>query len=455
MIDHARGTRARPGPVRVHDAAIRRSDPAPASRRDCRFDVTAAGSSSSARRAIMSQRHRLLAGVLSLALALVLPLARAATQPAGRACHSATATAAGVVIWGGAEACGVGVVSDSSLWRWEDSVWRRLPGPPLVPREDALLVATGAPFALTLIGGRRDGIVSDDVWHFDSRSWTRPPAAGGPGPIQHGAAAFDPVRRRVVVFGGAVGRTLGRRTYEWDGSRWHAFDVPGPAPRVGHGMAWSRTDGGVLLYGGFADGRFRDLWRWDGQSWTRLSDAGPTYTEGHVVAETDSGVLVVGPGTEGADAVRAWRWHRGRFTALGEAAPPLLVGATATWDRRRGVLVYWGGAGGASGPSATVYELRGARWRARAPRDRASRPDARYGAGTRHTAPPPARRREPRAGGTASRPSPTDAGAQSARSASRLTTRSASPVSFWSVSPSSSSVVCRICASCSRPRRRA
>ncbi len=284
------------------------------------------------------------------------------SQPAGRACHSMAATDAGVVVWGGAAVCGVGVVSDSSLWLWADARWRSLPGPPLTPREDALLLYNSTDSSLTLMGGRREGVAYADIWRFDGSTWHAVPTEGGPGPIQHGAAAYDPVRRRVVVFGGAVGRTVGGKTYEWDGSRWHEFDVPGPAPRVGHGMAWSQADGGVLLYGGFSENQFRDLWKWGGVQWEQIASEGPTFTEGHVVAEADSGVYIVGPGLGEASTVRVWHWHDGSFTPLGEAGPALKVGAAAVYDRSHRILHYWGGSDGTGGPSSAMHVFDGKRW---------------------------------------------------------------------------------------------
>jgi hypothetical protein len=233
----------------------------------------------------------------------------------------------------------------------------------LLPREDALLVFSAADSTLLLFGGRRAGKVFDDVWRRAGSTWRAVPAQGGPGAIQHGAAAYDPVRRRVVVFGGAVGREFSNRTFEWDGARWHAIDAPGPLPRVGHGMAWSAADGGVLLYGGFREQQFRDLWKWDGVRWQQLSADGPTFTEGHVVAEADSGVYVVGPGLTDASTVRVWRWQRGAFHAVGSAGPARRTGATATYDRKRSVLLYWGGSDETHVPSAAIQEFDGRRWR--------------------------------------------------------------------------------------------
>jgi len=285
-------------------------------------------------------------------------------QPAARACHSAASTPTGIVVWGGARACGVGVVDDGAVWKWDGKTWSSSPGPAMVPREDALLVSDGTPAGLTLIGGRRDGRVQADVWQHSGSAWKQAAVTGGPGAIEHGAAAFDPKRKRVVVFGGAVGRARSSKTWEWTGDRWIEFDVPGPAPRVGHGMAWSEADGGVLLYGGFAANQFRDLWRWDGRQWTQLTGQGPTFSEGHVVAEAPTGIYVVGPGLADSTAGRLWQWRAGAFHEVGASGPRLTIGATATFDRARGGLLYWGGSNATGAPSSAPHEFDGARWRA-------------------------------------------------------------------------------------------
>jgi hypothetical protein len=286
-------------------------------------------------------------------------------RPAARACHSAAAVRAGIAVWGGASACGVRVLPDSALWLWDGSAWQKRAGPPIEPREDALLLFNPADSSLAILGGRRDGRAFADLWRWNGRRWAAWSAGGGPGAIQHGAAAFDPRRQRIVVFGGAVGRTFSTQTFEWDGARWHTFDVPGPAARVGHGMAWSHADGGVVLYGGFRAQQFRDLWKWDGTRWQRLADNGPTFSEGHVIAASDSGVFVVGPGIENAATVRVWHWRRGAFTPLGTGGPPVRIGATAVYDRTRRVLVYWGGSDPAGTASAIVHEFDGGQWRMR------------------------------------------------------------------------------------------
>lgn len=292
------------------------------------------------------------------------------TRPVARSCFSAVdAVGEGVLIWGGARFCGTSVVADTSLWLWNGRVWRAREGPPVQPREDALLVPSPTKGSVTLFGGRREGKAFDDLWVYKRNEWHHLRPSGGPGPIQHGAAALDPRRARIVYFGGAVGSALSPKTYEWDGERWHEFSVPGPTPRVGHGMAWWEQDGSVLLYGGFSDReRYRDLWSWNGSSWKLLTEHGPTYTEGPVVAEADRGIYIVGPGLDDSlqPNVRTWRWDGKEFVSAGSAKrPPFRIGAGAVYDRARRVLVLSGGSTESGEADPLLWEFDGLEWRDR------------------------------------------------------------------------------------------
>jgi hypothetical protein len=265
------------------------------------------------------------------------------SAPTPRACHSAAATPAGIAVWGGARTCGVDVTNDSLMWVWNGTTWRSRPGPPIEPREDALLVSAPGSDSLWLYGGRRSGVVYSDLWLFDGRTWHLLDGNAAPGALEHAAAAFDHDQRHLVLFGGAVGGRTSGRTWEWNGITWIAFDGQGPAPRVGHGLAWSVADSAVVVYGGFGAEQYRDLWRWDGARWSLLSSDGPTYIEGHVVAESERGISVLGPGLQEGAPIRVWDWDGTAFHQRAAAGPPVRVGATASFDRRRGLLMYWGG----------------------------------------------------------------------------------------------------------------
>ena len=59
----------------------------------------------------------------------------------------------------------------------------------------------------------------------------------GPAPRAHHDIAFDPLRGRLVLFGGVGDGKVTGDTWEWDGRFWVQVADTGPAPRAYHGMA--------------------------------------------------------------------------------------------------------------------------------------------------------------------------------------------------------------------------
>lgn len=109
-------------------------------------------------------------------------------------------------------------------WAWDGALWEQLPldGPPALSH--AKLVYDAARAALVLVGGttqaRTPFVFQTDTWLFADGVWS---ALEGPAALARGApgAAYDPVRERVVVYGGfdnAAPRLAD--TWEWDGAGW-------------------------------------------------------------------------------------------------------------------------------------------------------------------------------------------------------------------------------------------
>ena len=91
------------------------------------------------------------------------------------------------------------------------------------------------------------------------------------------ALGSDPVRGRVVLFGGGSFE-LTNDTWEWDGTTWRRFfPRHSPSPRAGAKMVYDPVGGRMILFGGVLD--FSDwslsgeTWAWDGHDWTELEPA--------------------------------------------------------------------------------------------------------------------------------------------------------------------------------------
>ena len=65
---------------------------------------------------------------------------------------------------------------------------------------------------------------------------------------------WDPVRERVVLFGGLGSAVLYSDTWEWDGLEWLPRLLPTtPPPTYGHAAAWDPASERLVISEGFAD----------------------------------------------------------------------------------------------------------------------------------------------------------------------------------------------------------
>ena len=201
------------------------------------------------------------------------------------------------VLFGGSH--GARLFADT--WEWDGQLWVQVADTGPTQRLLTGLAYDPVNAQVLLFGGSGpapNGNTFGDTWLWDGQVWLQVEDAG-PSPRMHFALATDPVRRRVVLFGGqAIGAageiTLLGDTWEWDGTEWTQRDDVGPSRRAGATMAYDPVDGRLLLFGG-SDGALRDdTWGWDGSHWKQIADIGPRPRIGHAMASHGSGVIVFG-----------------------------------------------------------------------------------------------------------------------------------------------------------------
>ena len=94
--------------------------------------------------------------------------------------------------------------------------------------------------------------------------------------------AFDSHKGEIVLFGGLLPKSPPASvgdTWILDGKGWHEVPIASgaaPAPRNSHVMAYDPVRRKTVLFGGSSfDGKvstvYGDTWEWDGQSWTRMN----------------------------------------------------------------------------------------------------------------------------------------------------------------------------------------
>jgi len=109
---------------------------------------------------------------------------------------------------------------------------------------------------VVLFGGRTAGdeeLLFQDAWEWCDGTWSdRTPSGTSPPARWGGAMAYDPLVRRVVLFGGSGPLA---DTWEWDGSGWidRTPSGTGPPARTRHGLVFDETTRTSVLFGGMGE----------------------------------------------------------------------------------------------------------------------------------------------------------------------------------------------------------
>jgi hypothetical protein len=273
-----------------------------------------------------------------------------------------------VILFGGADHRRV----RGDTWSWNGTTWRRVARRGPEPRSFASMAFDAARGTVVLFGGNRvlfgDGrgdTFLADTWLLTGSTW-RPVAGAGPEPRAESAAAYDPHRGRLVLFGG-YRRTAERRerlgdTWEWDGQRWEKVASSGPSPRNGAVMMYDEVRRRIVLFGG--SGGAADTWEWDGRSWEeRPSGSVPgRYNAAAAWVASARYGLRFGGWTGNGRAGDTWRLDRAGWHLLDLPGPEPRNHAALAYDSRRSRAVLFGGHDGER-VFGDTWEWDGERWR--------------------------------------------------------------------------------------------
>ncbi len=132
-----------------------------------------------------------------------------------------------------------------------------------------------------------------DTWVLKNAKWSKLSPANSPGKRAFHAIAYDAARGRAVLFGGqrptaGIAEEDLADTWEWDGVNWTQLQpTDSPSARAGHAMAYDPSRKRVVLFGGFSNttGELNDAWEWDGVTWQRAPHTpGPQGRVEHAMA---------------------------------------------------------------------------------------------------------------------------------------------------------------------------
>jgi hypothetical protein len=174
-----------------------------------------------------------------------------------------------VVFFGGAPKT-MGESWSAATWIFSTTGWSTGPAAPegLTPRGGSAMAYDPVRGKVVLFGGEGPEWPPsmNDTWVFDGSAWTKVTTTQSPAPRQGAQMVFDPDIGSMVLFGGS-GADAYTDTWLFDGSNW----TPGPAappamlPRIYFGMAYDPDRHAVLVAGG--DGG-TDSWLFNGTSWS-------------------------------------------------------------------------------------------------------------------------------------------------------------------------------------------
>lgn len=262
------------------------------------------------------------------------------------------------------------------------------------PRAGHGLVYDSGRQKVVLFGGQdADGNWLNDTWEFDTASqmWANVTPSSGDMPIPRSdfGMAYDPVRARVVVYGGHVSTLYSNvgitgDTWEWDGAN-HAWiatsaDTIQYVGMWGAQMAFDPNLQKVILFGGqpyWVYPQNGNTYAWDGTNWNLVSSSGPI-GRAQLAMTSDSAhsqVILFGGQHWSYDAVTnslttyiilgdTWTWNGNAWTqrALSGPSPSPVIDSALAYDNSRAVVTLFGGSNQAGVSSPETWEWNGSAW---------------------------------------------------------------------------------------------
>lgn len=177
-----------------------------------------------------------------------------------------------------------------------------------------------------------------DTIEWNGTIWQQVQPATAPSRRSFAALTTDPLRQRVVLFGGWNDPWL-QDTWEWDGSHWHDLTTT-TAPTNFSGLPQIVYDSGsqrTVTFTGNA------TWEWDGATWTqRFPPVQPHVTTFALAADPLRGCVVLHGFT--ATSSETWEWRGGSWQFRATAHTPTLRDSPVmVHDPGRGRTVLFGG----------------------------------------------------------------------------------------------------------------
>lgn len=258
------------------------------------------------------------------------------------------------------------------LWEWDGKTWHKISATGPAPRTFPSMAYDRGRRRLVLFGGNRvlfgtendTNTFLDDIWEWDGARWHEIKTAT-PSARAEACMAYDNARRRLVLFGGYC-VVDGKRirlgdTWEWDGKIWQQVSTSGPSPRNGAAMTYDPIHRRVILFGG--NGPSGETWTWDGKSWSEVKPAVAQGRFNSVMAydEARQQVFRFGGWNGKARVGDTWAFDGMAWQQIDAAGPEARNHAAMVYDSKRQRLVLFGGHDGER-VFGDTWEWDGSKW---------------------------------------------------------------------------------------------
>ena len=162
----------------------------------------------------------------------------------------------------------------NETWSWNGEEWKLLSQEGPTSRGHFGFVYDPNHTQIMLYGGYTS-TVSDEFWSWKDGAWTEIDFPG-PGTLSHFGMTYDTNANALYIFGGATtGSTFSSftdKTWILTGGKWSELEpADSPSKRGSPAMGYDPVRGRIVLYGGFDSSKeFSDTWEWDGEQWVCL-----------------------------------------------------------------------------------------------------------------------------------------------------------------------------------------
>jgi hypothetical protein len=229
---------------------------------------------------------------------------------------------------------------------------------------------------VVVFGGNNNQTDLNDTYTFDGKTWTEVKTGVAPPAREAATMAYDRKIHKLVLFGGVSGFTLFSDTWLWDGasSTWtQANPKTIPAGAVAPILFTDPANGHVDMFGGKRHMFYsRDTFQWTGKDWKLLKldeKKSPYPRMASVIAQDPirKNVVLFGGISDNWVVQNTWTWDGTNWTEQNPTTqPPPLYYTTGAWDPILKEVVVFGG-GSVAVDQNTTWAWNGSDWAKRSP----------------------------------------------------------------------------------------